>query len=128
MKALRTFLTAAVLAASGSYALADALPEKGPNGGPLRESGDHHIELVVSGQTLTVHLLDHKNKPSAEAGVTGSAVVTSAAGSETVTLAAQADGVLTGTGKFPATGKLKVDVTLQSPGEAALKATFDVTR
>jgi hypothetical protein len=57
-------------------ALSDALPDKGPNGGMLGEAGEHHIELVVSGQALTVHLLDHKNKPVAEAGLTGTAVVT----------------------------------------------------
>lgn len=109
-------------------AYADPLPEKGPNGGLLRESGEHHIELLVKGQTLTVHLLDHKNKATSEAGVTGKATVTAAGAAENITLAAQANGVFVGTGKFPATGALKVDVVLTPPNEPALSASFDVVR
>ncbi len=105
-----------------------ALPEKGPNGGLLRESGEHHIELVVSGQSLTFHLLDHKNKPVAEAGLTGTAVVTAGAATETVVLKDAGDGKLTGAGKFPATGAIRVDVTIKAPNEPALTATFDVSR
>ncbi len=109
-------------------ASADSLPEKGPNGGQIRESGEHHIELVVKAQTLTVHLLDHKSKPTNEAGVTGSAKVTAGAASETVALQAKPNGVFTGVGKFPATGALKVEVTLTPPNEPALSASFDIAR
>lgn len=107
---------------------ADPLPSKGPNGGQIGESGDHHIELVVKGQTLTVHLLDHKSKPTNEAGVSGSAKVTAGGASETVALQSKPNGVFTGTGKFPATGALKVEVTLTPPNEPALSASFDVAR
>lgn len=59
---------------------------------------------------MTVHLLDHKDKATAEAGVTGNATVVTGAFSETIALTAQANGVLTGTGKFPESGTLKVSV------------------
>lgn len=66
-------LTFAVCLCAGAVlalpAYADPLPEKGPNGGLLRELGEHHIELLVKGQALTVHLLDHKNNTTFEAGV-----------------------------------------------------------
>lgn len=107
---------------------ADALPEKGPNGGLLRESGEHHIELVVKAQTLIVHLLDHKNKPSNEAGVAGSAKVTADGATETIALEAKPNGVFTGTGTFPATGPLKVEVTLAPPEEDTVSASFEVVR
>lgn len=107
---------------------ADPLPSKGPNGGQISESGEHHIELVVKAQTLTVHLLDHKSKPTNEAGIAGSAKVTAGGATETVALESKANGVFTGTGKFPATGALKVEVTLTPPNEPALSASFDVAR
>ena len=112
-----------VLSANG-----DPLPANGPNGGLIREAGEHHIELVVNGQTLTVHLLDHKSKPSSEAEVIGSAKDTEGNLTETTALEAKANGVFTGTGKFPATGALRVAVTLESPNEPELTASFDVTR
>jgi hypothetical protein len=107
---------------------ADPLPAKGPNGGQIAESGEHHVELVVKAQTLTVHLLDHKSKPTNEAGVVGAAKVTAGGASETVALESKANGVFTGAGKFPATGALKVEVTLTPPNEPAVSATFDVAR
>ncbi|MBP6014264.1 MAG: hypothetical protein KBA31_18695 [Alphaproteobacteria bacterium] len=121
-------LTLAAAMTFSAQAIGDALPEKGPNGGLLRESGDHHIELIVSGQSLTFHLLDHKNKPVAEAGLTGTAVVTAGAATETVMLKDAGGGKLTGAGKIPATGALRVDVNIKAPNEPALTATFDVKR
>ncbi len=130
VKVRKSLLAACVVAVSAviGSAHADALPEKGPNGGLLRESGEHHIELIAKGQALTVHLLDHKNKATNERGVTGSAVVTAGAAKETVALTAQPNGVFTGTGKFPTTGNLQIDVTLSPPNEAVLKVSFDVKR
>ena len=119
-------LTAGSLLALPVYA--DALPEKGPNGGLLRESGEHHIELLVKGQALTVHLLDHKDKATAEAGVTGKATVHAGGASETIPLTAKPGGVFVGAGKFPATGSLQVEVVLTPPNEPPLSARFDVLR
>ena len=112
----------------GLPAYADALPEKGPNGGILRESGEHHIELLVMGQTLTVHLLDHKNKASSEAGVTAKAMLTVGAAKETITLTAKSNSMFVGTSKLPATGPLQVDVELTAPNEPPLLASFSVVR
>ena len=127
---MRSEILASVLAFGflAAAANADQLPAKGPNGGQIRESGEHHIELVVKGQTLTVHLLDHKSKPTNEPGTVGSAKVSAGSTSESVALEAKANGVFTGTGKFPATGALKVELTLTPPKEPVLSATFDVAR
>lgn len=130
MKTCRRAVVACLVAGAAfmGFANADALPEKGPNGGLLREAGDHHIELLVKGQNLTVHLLDHKNKATAEPGVTGKATVSATSFAETIVLKAEANGVFTGTGKFPTVGPLKVDVTLTPPGEPTLSVSFDVKR
>lgn len=114
--------------ALGMPALADAVAERGPNGGMLSEVGEHHIELIVSGQALTVHLLDHKNKAVAEAGLTGTAVITAGGTTETVKLTDQCGGKLSGSGKFPATGALQVVVNVNAPNEPTLTAKFDVKR
>ncbi len=128
MKKIGILALAFAFGVAAMSASADPLPSKGPNGGQIQEAGDHHIELVVKAQTLTVHLLDHKSKPTNEAGVTGSAKVTAGGTVETIVLAAKSNGIFTGTGKFPATGALKVEVTLTPPNEAALIVSFDVAR
>ena len=52
---LRQPVMVVAIAAAGavsSSALASTLREKWPNGGQVPESGEHHLELVVSGQRL----------------------------------------------------------------------------
>ena len=41
---------------------------KGPNGGPVVDSGGHHVEMVAKGADLTVFLTDEADKPLAAAG------------------------------------------------------------
>jgi hypothetical protein len=123
-----TILALAAVMGLAVPAFAGPLPEKGPNGGIVGEAGEHHIELVVSGQALTVHLLDQKNKPVAETGLTGTAVVTAGGMSETVNLTDQGGGKLGGTGKFSATAALQMVVTINAPAEPTMTVKFDVKR
>lgn len=117
-----------VASAFVSTALGGALPSVGPNGGVLRESGEHHIELLVKGQNITVYLLDHENQATNESGVKADATVTAGSFNERIVLTSKAGGIFTGTGAFPATGMLLVKVSLIPPGEAALSASFEVSR
>lgn len=94
----------------------------------LSEAGERHIELIVSGQALTVHFLDHKNKPVSEVGLTGTAVVTAGGATETVKLTDQCGGKLSGSGKFPATGALQAVVNVNAPNEPTLPAEFEAKR
>ena len=41
---------------------------KGPNGGPVVDSGGHHVEMVAKGADLTLFLTDEADKPLAVAG------------------------------------------------------------
>lgn len=114
-----------VIAASAG---AGPLPKKGPNGGLIQESGEHHIELLVKAQTITVHLLDHDNHATNEPDVKGDVTVVAGSFKERVELTGKPGGIFTGTGKFPATGPLQVKVSLTPPGEAPLLADFEVSR
>ena len=62
--------------------------QKGPNGGPMEDVAGVHAELVVSGETLTFHVVDEAGKPVDTAGFTGSAMLVSGADRKTVQLAA----------------------------------------
>ena len=41
---------------------------KGPNGGPVVDSGGHHVEMVVSGTELVLFLTEGDDKPLTSAG------------------------------------------------------------
>ncbi|HQS45162.1 MAG: hypothetical protein B7Y12_02770 [Rhizobiales bacterium 24-66-13] len=73
--------------------------QKGPSGGPMEDVAGVHAELVVSGETLTIHVLDEAGKPIDTAGFTGSAMLISGANRKTVPLVA---GGQTLVGKAPA--------------------------
>lgn len=61
---------------------------KGPNGGPMQDVAGVHAELVISGNALTINLLDEANKPVAAKGFSGTVLIVSGATRETVQLAA----------------------------------------
>ena len=131
MRNLKTALVVGMIGVAslvGSLAHGGAIPSVGPNGGMLRESGEHHIELLVKGQIITVHLLDHDNNATNEPGVKGDVIVMAGSLEERVELTSKSGGIFTAIGKFPATGPLQVKVSLTPPGEAPLSANFDVSR
>ena len=74
---------------------------KGPNGGPMQDVAGVHAELVISGSTVTINVFDADNKPVASKGFTGSVLIVSAAGRETVQLAPAGDHALKGETKAP---------------------------
>ena len=131
MRSLKTALLVVIIGVAsvfGSVAHGGALPTVGPNGGVLAESGEHHIELLVKGQTITVHLLDHDNNATNEPGVKGDATVVAGSFKERLELTSKPGGIFNATGNFPATGPLQVKVSLTPPGEAPLSAIFEVSR
>lgn len=83
--------------------------QKGPNGGPMEDVAGVHAELVVSGETLTFHVVDEAGKPVDTAGFTGSAMLASGADRKTIQLTA---GGQTLAGKAPSTIVKGTAVTL----------------
>jgi nitrogen fixation protein FixH len=97
--------------------------QKGPNGGPMEDVAGVHVELVTSGNTITVNVFDEGNKPVATKGFTGAALVVRGAERETVTLAPSGESALKGEAKKPATGAA-IMVTLKTAAGKSGQARF----
>jgi hypothetical protein len=67
-------------------ALAQHVHHKGPNGGPMEDVAGVHLEMIVSGKTLTFHVIDEASKPIAATGFTGAVLLTSGSERETLPL------------------------------------------
>ena len=72
---------------------------KGPNGGVVQDVAGVHAELVVSGNTVTINILDENNKPTSAKGFSGSVLIVSGSTRETVQFAAAGDTALKGEAK-----------------------------
>jgi hypothetical protein len=60
---------------------------KGPNGGPVVDSGGHHVEMVAKGTELVLVLIEGDDKPLAFAGAKNArAIVQDGGKTATVTL------------------------------------------
>jgi len=70
----------------GSAVAQHAHGSKGPNGGILEDVAGVHAELVTSGNTITINILDESNKPLSTQGYTGSVLVVAGSDRETVKL------------------------------------------
>lgn len=67
-------------------ALAQHVHHKGPNGGPMEDVAGVHLEMVVSGKTLTFHVIDEASKPISANGYSGAVLLTSGGARETLPL------------------------------------------
>ena len=72
---------------------------KGPSGGPMQDIVGVHAELVISGNTVTINLLDEANKPTSTKGFSGSVLIAAGGNRETVQLAVSGDSALKGEAK-----------------------------
>ena len=69
----------------------------GPNGGLMEDVAGVHAELVTTGNTITVNILDEGNKPVKTAGYTASALVVHTGGArETIKLEPAGESALKG--------------------------------
>ncbi|MCG5235798.1 hypothetical protein [Xanthobacter oligotrophicus] len=85
---LKPLLVAASLVVAGPALAQHAHgAQKGPNGGPMEDLAGVHAELVVSGETLNVHVFDEAGKPVDTGGFTGSVLLVSGNDRKTVPLA-----------------------------------------
>ncbi len=87
---------------------------KGPNGGPMQDVVGVHAELMVSGSTVTINLLDESNKPTSAKGFSGSVLIVSGGARETVQLAAAGDSALKGEAKAPLAAGAAVTLVLKN--------------
>jgi hypothetical protein len=97
---------------------------KGPNGGPVEDVAGVHAELMVSGSTITLNILDEDNKPLPSKGYTGSALVVSGGERETITLAPSGDSAMKGDARKPIAKTAAITVTLRTAAAKSGQARF----
>lgn len=73
---------------------------QGPNGGKMQDVAGAHVELVVSGTTITLNVLNKENKPTSTMGYSGSIQVSAGASRETIELTPEGS-TLKGEAKTP---------------------------
>lgn len=114
----------AALAFSVPAAAQHAHGQKGPNGGVMEDVAGVHAELLVSGNTLTINILDESNKPIPTKGFSASALVVSGPDRETLTLATSGEHALKGETKKPIAKGATVTVTLKTAAGKSGQARF----
>ena len=114
----------ATVALTGSAALAHELA-KGPNGGPVVDSGGHHVEMVGKGPELVLFLTGEADKPLASAGVKNAkAVVQDGGKTATVPLQPADPNKLVGTLAQPLGKGARVVVSATMADGHAVQARF----
>jgi hypothetical protein len=111
------------LSLSGAASAQHAHGNKGPNGGQLQDVAGVHAELMISGNTITVSILDEDNKPVATKGFVASALVARGSERETVALVPSDEATLKGDAKNPVAGAA-VTVTLKTAAGKTGQARF----
>ena len=98
--------------------------EKGPNGGQMQDVAGVHLELLTSGNTLTINVFDEGNKPVPTKGFSGSALVVAGADKETVTLAPSGESALKGNTAKPIGPAAAITVTVKTAAGKSGQAKF----
>lgn len=119
--AVVAFLSAAALPLA---ALAHEVA-KGPNGGPVVDSGGHHVEMVSKGTDLTLFLTGEGDKPLASAGTKNArAIVQDGGRTATVPLQPAEPNRLVGTLSGPLGSGARVVVSATMADGHAVQARF----
>lgn len=98
--------------------------QKGPNGGPVEDVAGVHAELVVSGNTITFHILDEANKALPTKGYSGSVLLVNGSDRETVTLAPSGESAMKGEAKKAVAKGAAISVTLKTATGKSGQARF----
>ncbi len=69
MKFVFALIAALAFAAPAAAQHKHGANHKGPNGGPVEDVAGVHAELMVSGATITLNILDEDNKPLQDRGL-----------------------------------------------------------
>ena len=114
------FAAALGLLLAPDAAFAHGTPPAPAHGGQVAEdSAEHWIELVISGETLTVWVLDENKKPIPAAQLGGKATVLVSGKSQTVVLAPGEANSMTGKLPGAAGGKTTTVLSLTVSGKTA---------
>lgn len=97
--------------------------EAGPHGGPVTDAGDHHIELVLKADSVTVYVTRSDDTPVDLEGANGRAIVLAGRNQSKLDLVPSAK-ALTGAADISGDGPFTVVVTVNLASEAPLQARF----
>jgi hypothetical protein len=98
--------------------------QKGPNGGQMEDVAGVHVELVTSGNTLTLNVFDEAGKPVGTNGYAASAMVSAGTQRDTLKLEPAGTNSLKGDAKSPITTGSSVTVTLKTGAGKSGQARF----
>ena len=101
---------------------------KGPNGGLMEDVAGVHAELLTSGTTLTINIVDEDNKPMKVAGYSASALVVSGANRETIKLEPAGDASLKGQAKAPLVADTQITLMLKTAAGKSGQARFKIPK
>lgn len=97
---------------------------KGPNGGIMEDVAGVHAELLTSGNTITINILNEGGKPVSTKAFTGSALVVSGSSRETVALVPFGEAALKGETKGPITPNATITVMVKTDKGKSGQARF----
>jgi hypothetical protein len=103
----------------------------GPHGGKMRSAGDYHIELVVAGNTLHVHITDHRGNPVGTQSGNGHVEYRTPSGTRRLTLQPyRTNSFMTGLEQAdrPSTIRVKVHLPNQAPEETEFNLAPPLTK
>ncbi len=101
---------------------------KGPNGGILEDVAGVHAELVASGTSITINILDENNKPTSTKGMTASALVVNGGDRETVKLTEASDGIFKGDVKKAVAPNTNVTLMLKTSAGKSGQARYKIEK
>jgi hypothetical protein len=101
---------------------------KGPNGGLMEDVAGVHAELLTSGNTVTINVLDEDSKPVKTAGFTASMLVVNGPNRETIKLEPSGDNALKGETKKPISRNTQITVMIRTAAGKSGQARFKVEK
>ena len=87
-----------------------------------------HAELLTSGTTLTVNILNEDNKPVSTKGYTASALIVNGADRETVTLAQSGDSALKGETKKALAPNTQITLMIKTAAGKSGQARYKIEK
>jgi hypothetical protein len=121
---LKPLVTTVALAVLPLTALAHS-PKFGQNGGPQRDAGIYHVEIVPKGTVLQVYLRDQADKAVSTQGFKGTAIFVIKGRPERITLMPAGDNQLKGDASVDLPAQPKGALQITTPTGSTLQAKFE---
>lgn len=120
---LKYLLASVIIFTAGSALAQHKHGAKGPNGGAMEDVAGVHAELVTSGKTITINVVDEGGKPVKTDGYSGTVLVTTGTNKETIKLEASGTS-LKGNTKEDVAGNTQVTLQLKTSDGKSGQARF----